>query len=190
MKRLIITILASALCGLSYSQTDSTEVEDWKLYKGGNSDVDTVKSGGTLEVKQSVFKAKHDTSDFFTPASSLDYSSGKKGTVTVNKDGRINELFEFMGSENAAGEVKIDGFRVQVFFDQDRDKVLSEKARFLNSTSKIPAYMEWDAPNHYVRVGDYYTRQQALELIEELDGAFPSATIISCKINLPELDQE
>ncbi len=183
-------MIACAACSKGYAQEDSTEVEDWKLYKGNNSAVDTVKKGVALEVQQSVFKAKHDTNSYFNPADNLDYSAGKKGTVSVNKDGRINELFEFMGSENAAGEVKIDGFRVQIFFDQDRDKVLGEKARFLNTTSKVPAYMEWDAPNHYVRVGDYYTRQQALELIEELDGAFPSATIVACKINLPDLDRE
>jgi len=171
----------------SIAQTDTNKVTDWKLYP--KSDVKsledtTAKVSDTF--KTSGFKSLDDSTQYFS-ADQLE-ATGKSGHLNISKDSRIDEILEFLGSSSPAEPVRISGYRVQVFFDQNRDLALGEKAKFMSLHPKTKAYMEWDAPNHYVRVGNYYTKQQALALIEELKGAFPTATVIQCKIELPELD--
>lgn len=186
MKQLFISITAFASC-FAYGQTD-TLATDWKLYPPKSVKAELSDSIVYIS-KSSPFKAIDDTSRYFNPANDLK-PSGKTATVSVHKDGRIDELIEFLGTSEPPNPVKIDGFRVQVFFDPNRDLALGEKAKFMSSVSGVDAYMEWDAPNHYVRVGNFYTKQQALMLIEELKGAFPTATVIKCRIELPELPEE
>ncbi len=180
-----LLILLLVLCGQVLSQKDSTD-RSWMLYPGNKVSVDSnfAKTANPSE----NFEGINDSSVYFDPATSLDFDNPKKGQVTVSKDSRIDALVEFLSTPKESKPVQIDGFRIQIFFDQDRNKVLGEKTRFLSMTKETKAYMEWDAPNHYVRVGNFYTRQQALAYIEKLKGAFPSATVVKSKIDLPEFE--
>ncbi len=173
------------MSGQLLAQKDSTD-RSWMLYPSQKVSPDT--SALMTSQPSDVFEGVNDSSVYFDPSTSLDFNSSKKGQVTVAKDGRIDALTEFLATPKESKPVQIDGFRIQIFFDQDRNKVLGEKTRFLSMTSDTKAYMEWDAPNHYVRVGNFYTRQQALAYIEKLKGAFPSATVVKSKIDLPEFD--
>ena len=152
---------------------------DWRLYKAPEDS--TVR----VEPKHELTAAS-DTSAF-NPSQDLKYST-PDGSATVSVDPRVNEVLEFLGTPNAPDPVKIDGYRAQLFFDQDRDKVVGEKVRFMRANPEIPAYIDWDAPNHYLRIGDYYTKQQAQYAVGQLKESFPSATVYKTKINLPELD--
>lgn len=186
MKQIFITVLVLMTCSV-YGQTDTLDT-DWKLYPP--KEVKATLSDSIVYIsKTKQFKAVDDSSRYFNPSLDLE-ANGKTGIVRVKKDARIDELLEFLGTAEAPDPVKIDGFRVQVFFDPNRDLALGEKAKFMSSVPNVDAYMEWDAPNHYVRVGNFYTKQQALMLIEDLKGAFPTATVIKCKIELPELPED
>ena len=162
--------------------------ENWHLYRASSDSADTTHSRTDSLDLDPDFEANTDSSDFFDPTSYLAYGSSKPGTVTVIKDGRIDEILTFLGTPNPPNPVQIEGYRVQLFFDKDRNRVLGEKARFLTNFPEYEAYMEWNAPFHNLRVGDFHTQQRANRICEELKLTFPSATVVNSKINLPKLE--
>lgn len=112
-----------------------------------------------------------------------------KGKVTLHQDARIDKLSEFVrtGEETVEG-VKIDGYRIVIFFDQDKSIVAQQKANFLARYNGHKAYIDYKAPNYRVRVGNFRTRLEAEALKDELLVYFPTAVVVEDKIQLPELD--
>ncbi len=119
----------------------------------------------------------------------LNYN-GEPGKVTVYKDPRIDKLSEFVrtGEETLEG-VKIDGFRIVIFFDQSKSDVERQKASFLSRYNEHRAYIDYVAPNYRVRVGNFRTRLEAEKFKEDLLGNFPTAVVVEDKIQLPVLPE-
>lgn len=118
----------------------------------------------------------------------LDYSA-KKGKVAVHQDARLDKLNDFVrsGEESVAG-VKIDGYRIVIFFDQDKSIVSQQKANFLARYNEHNAYVDYVAPNYRVRVGNFRTRLEAESLKADLLVYFPTAVVVSDKIQLPNIN--
>ncbi len=117
----------------------------------------------------------------------LDYSQNK-GKVTVHKDARLDKIAEFVrtGEESIEG-VKIEGYRIVIFFDQDKSEVEGQKAVFLSRYSEHKAYVDYLAPNYRVRVGNFRTRLEAEALKDEILSYFPTAVVVEDRIQLPKL---
>ena len=110
------------------------------------------------------------------------------GTLTVHKDKRIEDLEKFVRSgEESLDGVLIDGYRVLIYFDQDKDKAEQQKAHFLSLYNDVTAYVDYSAPNYRVRVGNYRTKLEAEKLKQEILSIFPTAIVVADKIQLPEL---
>ncbi|NOQ70998.1 MAG: hypothetical protein GQ574_03290 [Crocinitomix sp.] len=117
----------------------------------------------------------------------LDYSA-KKGKVTLHQDARLEKLNDFVrsGEESVEG-VKIDGYRIVIFFDQDKSVVSQQRANFLARYSDHSAYVDYMAPNYRVRVGNFRTRLDAEALKADLLVYFPTAVVVEDKIQLPNI---
>ncbi len=117
----------------------------------------------------------------------LNYSA-KKGKVTLHQDARLEKLNDFVrsGEETVEG-VKIDGYRIVIFFDQDKSTVSQQKANFLARYNDYRAYVDYVAPNYRVRVGNFRTRLEAERLKADLIAFFPTAVVVKDKIQLPTL---
>ncbi len=116
----------------------------------------------------------------------------KKGKVTVHKDARLDKLSDFVRSGESTPEgVKIDGFRIMIFFDQDKSMVSQQKASFLARYGHLhKAYIDYSAPNYRLRVGNFRTRLEAEGLKAELAGFFPTAVVVEDKIQLPAIPNQ
>ena len=112
----------------------------------------------------------------------------KEGKVVVHQDERIKGLQDFVsaGEESLEG-VLIDGYRVMIYFDQDKSKSESEKSKFMNRYNEHKTYIDYLAPNYRVRVGNFRTKLEAEKLKQEILGDFPTCVVVSDKIQLPEL---
>ncbi len=112
--------------------------------------------------------------------------------ICLNTGGeKLQKLEEFVraGEESVEG-VKMDGFRVLIFFDQNKSESESQKARFLSLYPEHKAYVDYLAPNYRVRVGNFRTKLEAEALKAEIIDIFPTAIVISDKIQLPNLPLE
>jgi len=117
------------------------------------------------------------------------YSQG--GEVTIIKDSRLDALVGEQ-SKIVPPEVKpqIDGFRIQLFFDSDKSKINENRARFIAIHPRIDTYLIYNAPNYFLKVGDFRTRLEAEKIKAEIEGQFPTSFIIKEKIHLPRLKKD
>lgn len=113
------------------------------------------------------------------------------GHVEIIKDNRINALISKQ-SKVIPPEVRpqIDGYRVQVFFDSEKSNVLDAKGRIVSRFSKLDTYISYNAPNYFLKVGDFRTRLEAERIKSKLEAEFPTSFIISEKVNLPRLEKD
>ena len=122
---------------------------------------------------------------------SAQYALSQSGHVEVIADNRINALVKKQ-AEVVPPEVnpQIDGYRIQLFFDSEKSLVNDAKARFISKFRSIDTYVKYNAPNFFLRVGDFRTRLEAERIKAEIIGEFPTSFIVKEKIKLPRLEKE
>lgn len=127
--------------------------------------------------------------DSLKPAqNSLSFGS-TAGKVNVYKDERLDKIADFVRSgEGSVEGVKIDGYRVVIFFDMSKSAAEQQKASFLSMYPSQRAYVDYLAPNYRVRVGNFRTRLEAEKLKQEILPLFPTAIVVEDKIQLPSVD--
>jgi len=118
----------------------------------------------------------------------LNFNTIKKGTVTVIKDERLDQITEFIGrkSQSIQGSM-IDGYRIQIFFSESRSVAQSQRAGFINTHENHKAYIDYLAPNYRIRVGNFRTQLQAEKFKQELVSIYPTSIVLEDKIELPVL---
>lgn len=84
----------------------------------------------------------------------------------------------------------ISGYRVQIFFDVERSLINEKRAQFFSKYSDIDAYTTYNAPNFFLKVGDFRTKLEAKKLHSEIIEMFPTAFIVKEDINLPRLKKK
>ena len=121
-----------------------------------------------------------------------------KGIVTIIKDPLIDSLIakrielntKKPTTTNPTSSVPVSqmGYRVQIFYGLDRRETFSEQAKFKALYPRINTYTTYKEPNDYLRVGDFRTRLEAQNLLNELRPNFPTLFIFREKINAPYLE--
>lgn len=121
-----------------------------------------------------------------------------KGKVTIIKDPLIDSLIakrielntKKSTTTNPTSQVLVSqmGYRVQIFYGLDRRETFSEQARFKALYPRLNTYITYKEPNYYLRVGDFRTRLEAQNFLNELKPNFPTLFIYREKINAPNLD--
>lgn len=115
----------------------------------------------------------------------------QEGTVTIKKDPRIDALVEKQGQVIPPEvEPQIDGYRIQLFFDQDKSAVNEARSTFIAKYPKIDTYVEYHAPYFYLKVGDFRTHLEAVRIKSTVEDKFPTSFVVKEKIYLPPLEKE
>lgn len=164
MKQILVTIFI-----LAFGFAGECQEENWLTFPA--------KSNDTLALDSTeVVTLNYDVED---------------GVVNIHKDERIEGMKSFVraGEESIDG-VLIDGYRVMIYFDQDKTKSEQQKAHFISLYNEHPAYVDYVAPNYRVRVGNFRTQLEAEKLKQEILAMFPTAIVVADKIQLPPLDGE
>lgn len=175
MKRLIYLFLF--LWVIPFSSFAQEVESDWRLYSSGDKKEvkDTLKSASNQVVDHTIYKS------IPLPGSS------REGKIEVEKDSRIDQLSEFMGTpQNGHTMVTMKGYRVQAYIDRDKNAVNTKRAEYLNKFHDYPAYIDFLAPNFRLRIGDFHTRLDAERALNEVRSIFPDAIIVMDDIELPQ----
>ena len=86
----------------------------------------------------------------------------------------------------------ISGYRVRIFFDNKQTaRVESEEAlkKFESMFHEVKAYRTYANPYFKVTVGDFRTKSEAMALLSDIKGAFPSAFVVKENISYPVVDK-
>jgi hypothetical protein len=118
----------------------------------------------------------------------LDYSAQPKGSLVIFKDPKLDAITKFVGREKeTVTGTKIEGYRIQIFFDESKSVAQSQKASFINAHPNHKAYIDYMAPNYRVRVGNFRTKLEAERLKQELITIYPTCIVIKDEIELPKI---
>lgn len=127
-----------------------------------------------------------ESSDIFK---SFTNAASNQGKITIQQDDQIkslvNKYVEVHKKDN-----KIPGYRIRIFSNSGqsaRQTAYSEKARFLKSYPDIPTYLEYEAPNFKVYVGDFRNKLSAFRAYKQISKEFRNAFLVPSRINLPKL---
>ncbi len=172
----MLRLLGATLCAfllLSPVASAQEEENDWKLFR---------------PVQQENEAPKQDSATGSKTIRPEVRFGGKEGQVQVFKDSRIDKLTEFSGTPQAGrNTVTLKGFRIQAFFDQDKNQVNQKRAEYLARFDSQPAYIDFLAPNFRLRIGDFRTKLDAQCYLDKIKILFPDAIIVQDDIELPVL---
>ena len=116
-------------------------------------------------------------------------SMAQKTEVEVVKDARIDELVKKQGAIVAPATVpQITGYRIQLFFDLDKKAVDDARTKFATMYPKVETYIIFNAPNYFLKVGNFRTHLEAEKVKVGIDRDFPTNYIVKELINLPRID--
>lgn len=110
--------------------------------------------------------------------------------LTINSDSRINLLLEIQ-QEESIRKGGMDGYRIQIY-QGTKDEAYQLKSKFLSLYPKFPeneVYVKFQTPDFKVRIGDFRTRSEAINLKYKIIRNFPSPLIVEDIINFPDIDQ-
>lgn len=111
-----------------------------------------------------------------------------QGEVTIIKDERIDKLVDFKTTVHPPNnEATMEGFRVQVYFDQEREAIDEARKKLVLFDPELPNYINYNAPNYLLLVGNYRTKIEAEKLQNKLINDFPESIVIKTEILLPSV---
>ncbi|MCO4813204.1 MAG: SPOR domain-containing protein [Flavobacteriales bacterium] len=118
-------------------------------------------------------------------------SFSQENEVVIIKDSRIDALVNAQ-SEIIPPEIKpqVDGYRIQLFFDSDKEKLNASRSSFISGYPEIDTYTVYNAPNFFLKAGDFRTRLEAEKIKSEIEAEFPTSFIVKEKIFLPRLKKD
>ncbi|TLX77462.1 SPOR domain-containing protein [Labilibacter sediminis] len=106
----------------------------------------------------------------------LSYSKGDSGRVNVIQDPELENMVGVhidMNKRNGG----IDGFRIQLYLGSSnnaKNEATEVKKKLLSLFSDEKIYVMYEAPFWRVQVGDFRSKNEALELYRSLKKEFPS----------------
>jgi hypothetical protein len=106
--------------------------------------------------------------------------------VTVHQSQNIMSSLNKQVASNSSR--RVSGFRVRIFNDNkqnSRGASEAAMARFKGMYPGIAAYRTYSNPFFKVTVGDFRTKSEAMRLLQQVKGSFPSAFIVKETINYP-----
>ena len=86
-----------------------------------------------------------------------------------------------------ATKMTMPGYRIQIYFGNERINAQDKKSSFLQNHPKIAAYMVYHQPNFKVRVGDFRTRLEAVGFLKKIESDFKTSFIVPDDVKLPDL---
>ena len=107
--------------------------------------------------------------------------------VVIIKDKKIDDLIK---NKSNIRRISTAGYRVQIYFSTDKDKVQDLRMKFIKQYPKMETYITFDAPNYILRVGDFTEKNDAERFKKEIFREYPENFILKTAINVPNDDDD
>jgi len=118
------------------------------------------------------------------------------GQVRIYQDERIDSLVSFhrvlneysLENEEHNG---IEGYRIHLFFESGNNskaRTMNVRDEFLRIYPEVGAYVIYGSPYYRLRVGDFRSKIEAEQFLQQIIRRYPAAYVIKTKIKFPKLD--
>ncbi|MEZ4828433.1 MAG: SPOR domain-containing protein [Bacteroidia bacterium] len=117
------------------------------------------------------------------------FNPGKK--LHIDADLELESLIRKHIEINSSTH-QVSGFRIQVFAGSNRQNAWGSKGTAMNRFPRLTQYLEYQAPNYVVRVGDFMDKEDAILVLRTVREVFPGAFIVPDMVKVPRAlpDQE
>jgi hypothetical protein len=117
--------------------------------------------------------------------------SFSQGKIEINQDERIDHLVSRQIDKNKT-DPKIEGFRVQIHFTKNQNRIESEKmrAQFSNDFPTLKTYLEFKAPYYKIQAGDFISKLEAFVVLKEISELYVGAYIVKSEVYFEEVVQK
>ncbi|HOK51852.1 MAG TPA: SPOR domain-containing protein [Bacteroidales bacterium] len=114
----------------------------------------------------------------------------QQGKVSIHQDKSIEQLMlRYVAYRNTF--TQLSGYRIRIFSasgSSARTRAYAERDRFASLYPRYPIYLEYEAPNFKVYIGDFRNRHEAFRVFKQVSVDFKNAFIVPANINLPKID--
>ena len=107
--------------------------------------------------------------------------AAQNDNVSYHQDPKINELLGIYKMYNQKNDF-LEGYRVQIAFSNDRQEIYNNKAKVYQDFPDERAYVAYEQPYYKLRIGDYTSRLEAYERLNEVLKKYPGAFVVRDKI--------
>lgn len=120
------------------------------------------------------------------------FISGQPGKVTITEDEKLTQLVNRHVSLSAQLP-GMPGYRVQVFFNSDRNasfQAQSIKKALMTAYPEHDVYVAYQNPFFSVRVGDFRSRKEAKRFQILIKEAYPNSWVVEDYIDYPSCRED
>ena len=103
--------------------------------------------------------------------------------VNVYADFELDDLLKVYKEVNRIDDTR-DGYRIQIYYSNDMQEVNKAKSDFYMRYPDMVVYVQYEAPYHKIRVGDYATRLEATRGLQDLLADYQSAFVVESEIKI------
>jgi hypothetical protein len=113
-----------------------------------------------------------------------------EGKVRINADPRLERELQDEVEHNDSAS--LTGFRIQIYFGNDRKEAEKNIRKFKNlyPEYKDISYLRYYQPYWRVRIGNYYRKIDAQNLLYKLTSDFDNVLLVKDQIELPEIKSD
>lgn len=184
--KLIVVLFLLVLTPAVFSQN-----EWWRIGKSSETETKT-EEAPPKEAPQKVERVTPEKpKDVWVSDSVVEPKTIQPGKINVIKSSSVDKIIQFKSATIPPNMGPLmEGYRIQLFFDQNRTAVDKARSTILQMDDESPTYVEYKAPNYFLMQGDYRTQLEAEKARAALISEFPEAIVVEDKIYLPVIKEE
>ena len=152
----------------------------------------TVAGGGGDDKKTSASASKAKTEDLsayrpkFTPVADASGTTTSAATAIApsnHVNDRVAVLMDTIASTNR--KIKYaQGFRILVYSGSQRETVTNIRKSIIRRVPEEKDYLSYKQPTYRLKVGDYFNRLEAQQVLQQIKDIAPQAIIVPDQINI------
>ncbi|NDK57307.1 sporulation protein [Pontibacter fetidus] len=137
----------------------------------------TVKSGGKDKVVEdlSVYRPKYSTSEETTTTARIEPKNHVNDKVAMLMDtvASVNKNIKYA-----------QGYRILAYNGSERQTVMNLRKSIARRVPEVKDYLTYNQPNFRLKVGDFFNRVEAQQVLNQLSDLIPNAQIVQDQINI------
>jgi len=110
---------------------------------------------------------------------SFSIAQNEEGIVRVVEENSIREILDHRKALNFTKDRKVKVWSVQLYLSRDKYLVTQQVSEAKNKTRNITSKVDWfyEAPYYRIYAGGFYTKLEAITLLNELVTMYPDAIV-------------
>ncbi|MCC9165905.1 sporulation protein [Pontibacter harenae] len=140
---------------------------------------ESTRSGGNVKVTEdlSAYRPKYTVPDAAAPTARIEPTNHVNDQVAVLMDtvASVNKNIKYA-----------QGYRILAYNGSERQTVMNLRKTIIARVPDEKDYLTYNQPNFRLKIGDYFSRIEAQQVLNQISDLLPNAQIVQEQINIPK----